>query len=60
MIAHALAIPGAKTLTKDELAASAHAGMERAEYTGEGADWEAAKAAAGVPSDALVLWWRQG
>lgn len=59
MIARALAVLGGATLTPDERAAGGLGGLERAVFTGSGETWEAAKSAAGIPDDALVLHWFQ-
>lgn len=57
MIARALVALGGATLTDADLAAGKLAECERREFTGEGATWEAAKTAAGVPADGFVLHW---
>lgn len=57
MIARALVALGGGTLTDLDRADGKLAGLERAEFTGEGATWEAAKAAAGVPADGFVMYW---
>ncbi|NLA65721.1 MAG: hypothetical protein GX862_07320 [Leucobacter sp.] len=59
MIARALGAVGGKNLTPEDLADGKLEECERREYLGEGADWEAAKAAANVPADTQVLYWYQ-
>ena len=67
MIVRAHVALGGGTLTPSERAAGGLDQCERAEFTGEAADtgdtpadWERAKDAAGVPEDALVLYWLRG
>lgn len=60
MIARALAVLEGGTLTPSERAAGGMDQMERAEFTGAGDTWEAAKTAAKVPGDAMILWWIRG
>lgn len=57
MIAHAVYIPKARTLTQGERAAGVHVDWERAEASSEGGTWDEAKAAAAVPDDGLILYW---
>lgn len=57
MIARALVALAGATLTDQDRAAGKLAELERREYAGEGETWEAAKAAAGVPSDGAVIYW---
>jgi len=57
MIARALVALGGAALSRDERAASGVERLERATFTGTGQDWEAAKADASVPEDALILHW---
>ena len=60
MIARALVALGGATLTDQDRAAGRLAELVRREYAGEGETWEAAKTAAGVPEDGLVLYWAGG
>lgn len=59
MIARSLVALGGASLTDLERADGKLAECERAEFTGEGATWEAAKASAGVPADGAVMYWTQ-
>ncbi len=59
MIARAVVALGGGNLTDLERADGKLAQCERAEFAGEGATWEAAKAAAGVPDDGFVMYWTQ-
>lgn len=45
------------TLTPAEIAAGGLDRLERGTFEGEGATWEAAKEAAGVPAGGVVMYW---